>query len=72
MSNQFPMSVAGRIATEPELSTGQSGTRAAFRLAVDDRVRDSSGHWLTAQTVFHDVVAWGHLADGRRIATREG
>jgi len=63
MSNRFPLSVAGRIATDPELSTGQSGSRTAFRLAVDDRVRDPSGHWSTAQTVFHDVVVWGRLAE---------
>lgn len=73
MSNRFPMSATGRIATDPAIVTGPSGQpRAEFRLAVDDRVRDENGHWSTKQTVFHDVVAWGHLAEATTAHLTKG
>lgn len=63
MSNRFPVSVAGRLATDPTLYTSAAAQRATFRLAVDDRQQGPEGHWETRQTVFHDVAAWGRLAE---------
>ncbi|TDD65404.1 hypothetical protein E1262_25340 [Jiangella aurantiaca] len=61
MSNAFPASPAGRIATDPKLVAG-ANPRLTFRLAVDDRAQED-GQWITKQTVFHDVVVFGRSAE---------
>jgi len=64
VSNRFAVSVVGRIATDPALTHTDSGKQlATFRLAVEDRQPDGGGGWETRQTVFHDVAAWGRLAE---------
>jgi single-strand DNA-binding protein len=63
--NRFEASMAGRVATVPSLGQARDGQPwAKFRMAVDDRVRNpGSGEWETAQTIFHDVVVFGKLAE---------
>ncbi|PSL08152.1 single stranded DNA-binding protein [Haloactinopolyspora alba] len=61
MSNAFPATTPGRIATDPQY-TGGANPRLTFRLAVDDRSQGQDGEWATRQTVFHDVVAFGRSA----------
>jgi single-strand DNA-binding protein len=65
MGNTFDAHLAGRIATEPTLGTTKDGRPwTKFRLAVDDRMRNAeTGEWENAQTIFHDVVAFGRLAE---------
>lgn len=57
--------MAGRVATSPSLGESRDGQPwAKFRMAVDDRVRNpGTGEWETEQTVFHDVVVFGKLAE---------
>ncbi len=61
MSNAFPATTPGRIATDPQYVSGVN-PRLAFRLAVDDRSQGPDGAWATRQTVFHDVVVFGRSA----------
>jgi single-strand DNA-binding protein len=70
MGNRFDAHLAGRLATEPALGTTQDGKPwAKFRLAVEDRARnEATGEWEKAQTIFHDVVAFGTLAE-RTVGT---
>ena len=70
MGNRFDAYLAGRLATEPTLSTTKDGKPwAKFRLAVDDRSPNrETGEWETSQTIFHDVVAFGRLAE-RTVGT---
>ena len=65
MGNRFHAYLAGRIATEPTLGTTKDGRAwTTFRLAADDRLRSAeTGEWETAQTIFHDVAAFGRLAE---------
>jgi len=65
MGNRFDAYLVGRIATEPALGTTQGGQPwAKFRVAVEDRVRnEATGEWERAQTIFHDVVVFGKLAE---------
>jgi single-strand DNA-binding protein len=65
MGNRFDAYLAGRIATEPTLGTTQDGQPwAKFRVAVEDRARnDATGEWEKAQTIFHDLVVFGRLAE---------
>jgi single-strand DNA-binding protein len=65
MGNRFDAYLAGRLATEPTLSTTKDGKPwVKFRLAVDDRSPNrETGEWETSQTIFHDVVAFGSLAE---------
>src|SRR5690625_1339841 len=73
MSNRFPMNATGRVATDPELSTGQNGAaRVRFRLAVHDRVQQPDGQWADGQTVFHDVVAFSESAKTYADTFRKG
>ena len=70
MGNRFDAHLAGRLATEPTLGTTQDGKPwAKFRLAVEDRARnEATGEWEKAQTIFHDVVVFGTLAE-RTVGT---
>ena len=70
MGNRFDAYLAGRIATEPTLGTTQDRQPwAKFRVAVEDRARsDATGEWERAQTIFHDVVVFGKLAE-RTVGT---
>jgi single-strand DNA-binding protein len=70
MSNAFPASPAGRIATDPKLVAG-ANPRLNFRLAVDDRAQED-GRWITKQTVFHDVVVFGRSAETFARLYRKG
>jgi single-strand DNA-binding protein len=65
MGNRFDAYLAGRVATEPTPGTTKDGKPwVRFRLAVDDRSPNpTTGEWETSQTIFHDVVAFGRLAD---------
>jgi len=67
MSNNFDATLVGNLATAPALTIGD-GTqpRVNFRIAVNDRAQ-VDGQWVDRDVVFHDAVAWGHLAE--RIAT---
>ncbi|SDT36556.1 single-stranded DNA-binding protein [Jiangella sp. DSM 45060] len=71
MSNAFPASPAGRIATDPKLVAG-ANPRLNFRLAVDDRAQGPDGQWITKQTVFHDVVVFGRSAETFARLFRKG
>ena len=70
MGNRFDAYLAGRVATEPTLGTTKDGQPwVRFRLAVDDRSQNGeTGEWEKSQTVFHDVVAFGRLAE-RTVGT---
>jgi single-strand DNA-binding protein len=70
MGNRFDAHLAGRLATEPTPFTTQDGKPwVKFRLAVEDRARNEvTGEWEKAQTIFHDVVVFGTLAD-RTVGT---
>ena len=73
MSNNFPISVTGRLTADPTLVYGSDGTaRSDMRLAVDDRTRGPDGAWATRQTVFHQIVAWGALAENAAQALAKG
>jgi single-strand DNA-binding protein len=74
MGNRFDAYLAGRIATEPTLGTTQDGQSwAKFRVAVEDRARnDATGEWEKAQTIFHDLVVFGRLAERTVGALRTG
>jgi single-strand DNA-binding protein len=72
--NRFDAYLAGRVATTPVLGESQDGRSwAKFRLAVDDRTRNAeTGEWETSQTIFHDVVLFGKLAERTVAALRSG
>jgi single-strand DNA-binding protein len=65
MGNRFDAYLAGRVATDPMPGTTKDGKPwVRFRLAVDDRSPNpNTGEWETSQTIFHDVVAFGRLAE---------
>lgn len=74
MGNRFEAHLAGRVATAPALGESQDGRSwARFRLAVDDRTRNAeTGEWETSQTIFHDVVVFGKLAERTVAALNTG
>ena len=53
----------GRLGRDPEMRYTQSGTAVAnFSLATDDNWRDKQGN-KQERTEWHNIVAWGKLAD---------
>jgi single-strand DNA-binding protein len=55
--------LVGRLGKDPELRSIPSGTSVAkFSLATDERFTDKSGE-KQERTEWHNVVAWGKLAE---------
>ena len=75
-SNINRVVLVGNLTRDPELNHTQSGTAVCkLRIAVNTRVKDSSGNWGDRANYF-DVTVWGqqgescaqYLAKGRPIA----
>ena len=55
--------LVGRLGKDPEIRSIPSGTTVAkFSLATDDRYTDKSGE-KQERTEWHNIVAWGKLAE---------
>lgn len=53
----------GNIGKDPEIRTLESGRKMAkFSIATDDSYRTAGGEWNT-ETQWHNIVAWGKMAD---------
>ncbi len=53
----------GRLGQDPEIKTLDKGNKVAkFSLATDDRYTDKEGNHKE-QTEWHNIVAWGNLAE---------
>lgn len=51
----------GRLASDPEVRTTQSGkTVATFKLATDRKMKDKSGNKVAD---FHTIILWGKLGE---------
>lgn len=60
-----PGSLAGNMTRDPELRYTEGG-RAVCSLGVacSERVKDkTTGEWKDGETLFFEVVAWGHMAE---------
>jgi single-strand DNA-binding protein len=61
--NETPITLAGNLCADPELSFTANGTQVAnLRLAVTPRVRSGDGGWEDGPTSFYRVSCWGQLA----------
>ncbi len=55
--------IIGRLTRDPEMKTTPSGkTVAAFSLATSSKWKDASGA-MQEKSEFHNIVAWGKLAE---------
>jgi single-strand DNA-binding protein len=55
--------LVGRLGKDPEIRSTPNGTTVAkFSLATDDRYTDKSGE-KQERTEWHNIVAWGKLAE---------
>ena len=55
--------LVGRLGKDPEIRSTPSGTSVAkFSLATDDRYTDKAGE-KQERTEWHNIVAWGKLAE---------
>ena len=55
--------LVGRLGKDPEIRSTPSGTTVAkFSLATDDRYTDKNGE-KQERTEWHNIVAWGKLAE---------
>lgn len=53
----------GNIGKAPEIRTLESGRKMAkFSIATDDSYRTAGGEWNT-ETQWHNIIAWGKMAD---------
>ncbi len=53
----------GRLGNDPELKTFDNDTKMArLSVATSERIKDKKGN-TTEQTQWHNVVAWGKLAE---------
>jgi single-strand DNA-binding protein len=68
------LTVDGRLAAEPELRFGQSGTAVAkLRVVAADRRRDDqTGEWSDGDTLWLDVTCFGKLAENTVESVKKG
>ena len=53
----------GRLGKDPEITTFESGNRKmSVTLATTERYRDRDNNWVD-QTEWHNLIAWGNLAN---------
>jgi len=54
----------GHIGQEPNIRTLENGRKVAtFTMATTGRYKAQDGSWKEEPAVWHNIVAWGHLAD---------
>lgn len=73
MSTKIPVSIAGNLVADPELSIGESGVaHAKLRVAVNQRIQGSDGTWRDGEPVFHNVSAFRALAENAATSMKKG
>jgi single-strand DNA-binding protein len=64
MINEPQITIAGNLATDPELRYTPTGQPvASFSVASNPRFRNAAGEWENGTTVFLRVTAWRDLAE---------
>ncbi|MCX7908957.1 MAG: single-stranded DNA-binding protein [Ignavibacteria bacterium] len=64
--------IIGRLGAEPEFRTSPQGVSLCrFRVATNERYRDRNGEWKE-ETEWHNVVAFGPLAETANRLLRKG
>ena len=67
------VSLIGNLANDPESKTLPSGQNLSlFRLATNYAWRDASTKEKKSRADFHQIVAWGHLAEIINIYLKKG
>lgn len=73
MSTKIPVSIAGNLVADPELSFGESGVaHAKLRVAVNQRIQGADGTWQDGEPVFHNVSAFRALAENSASSLKKG
>ncbi|MET3706138.1 single-strand DNA-binding protein [Arthrobacter sp. UYEF6] len=73
MSTKIPVSIAGNLVADPELSIGESGVaHAKLRVAVNQRIQGADGTWQDGEPVFHNVSAFRALAENSASSLKKG
>lgn len=73
MSTKIPVSIAGNLVADPELSIGESGVaHAKLRVAVNQRIQGADGTWHDGEPVFHNVSAFRALAENVATSLKKG
>ncbi|MGO4857661.1 single-stranded DNA-binding protein [Arthrobacter sp. 2MCAF14] len=73
MSTKIPISIAGNLVANPELTYGESGVaHAKLRVAVNQRIQGADGTWQDGEPVFHNVSAFRALAVNAANSLKKG
>ncbi|GAA3278653.1 single-stranded DNA-binding protein [Paenarthrobacter aurescens] len=73
MNTKIPISIAGNLVADPELTIGESGTpHAKLRVAVNQRIQNPDGTWRDGEPVFHNVSAFRMLAENASTSLKKG
>jgi len=73
MSTKIPVSIAGNLVADPELSFGESGVaHVKLRVAVNQRIQGPDGAWHDGEPVFHNVSAFRALAENTANSLKKG
>ena len=73
MSTKIPISIAGNLVANPELTYGESGVaHAKLRVAVNQRIPGPDGTWQDGEPVFHNVSAFRALAENAANSLKKG
>lgn len=72
MSIRNKVQLVGHLGKNPEIKTfGDSGKLARFSLATNESYKSKTGEWVEA-TTWHDLVAWGFVADRTERQLQKG
>ena len=73
MNTKIPVSIAGNLVADPDLTYGESGVaHAKLRVAVNQRIQGADGAWHDGEPVFHNVSAFRALAENASNSLKKG
>lgn len=73
MSTKIPVTIAGNLVADPELSFSEGGVaHAKLRVAVNQRIQGADGIWHDGEPVFHNVSAFRALAENSASSLKKG
>ncbi|BBZ67977.1 hypothetical protein MINS_34060 [Mycolicibacterium insubricum] len=69
---ETPITVVGRIVTDPRRRDTGNSDVVKFRVASNSRRRADDGSWVTGETLFVNVNCWGRLVTGVAASLKKG
>jgi single-strand DNA-binding protein len=66
------VTIAGRLASDPEFKSLPTGSLLKFRVITNDRMKTQTGEWVDKDTSGWNIEVWSKLADASNGVLKKG